>query len=476
MATHRDQLESQLLWLAALDALCLFVAMIAAIVLRLGVDALGEYFLDKASGWAYFAAGILSANYLTGSYGLEFRLSRFNVAVNWAFSVSLALLVVGATSYAWLGGLLGRGVLALAVGIYSVLWLSVRALIYHYLFRTRAFSYRVLVLGGGPRGGELLGMVQNTHLRPAHRVVAVLEVEPPGAAGRSVQEPGWLGGIPLLRTGADKLNALIESLGVHVVLMAFEREEDEVRLHPNLRRLRFGGLAVLTPLAAAELYAGKVPLDLVDDRWLMQASMGFASPVTMRFKRMLDVGLILLTGVPALLLGLLVGLLVKASAPRQPVFYAQDRVGRFSRPFRIYKFRSMIPGAEEGTGAVWSPLDDARVTRLGRFLRRYRLDELPQLWNVLRGDMSLVGPRPERPELADRLEKDVPFYRERENVLPGLTGWAQIQYPYGATVDDARRKLEYDLYYIRNLSVGFDLRIVLRTLRIVLFGLERAME
>jgi lipopolysaccharide/colanic/teichoic acid biosynthesis glycosyltransferase len=155
------------------------------------------------------------------------------------------------------------------------------------------------------------------------------------------------------------------------------------------------------------------------------------------------------------------------------VFYSQERVGRFGRIFRIHKFRTMTVGAEQGREAVWSPDNDPRITWAGKSLRKYRLDELPQLWNVLKGEMSLVGPRPERPELVEKLAKVIPYYRERENIPPGLTGWAQIRYPYGATIEDARAKLEYDLYYLQNLSVALDLRIILRTLRIVLFGMER---
>jgi lipopolysaccharide/colanic/teichoic acid biosynthesis glycosyltransferase len=208
----------------------------------------------------------------------------------------------------------------------------------------------------------------------------------------------------------------------------------------------------------------------------MQASLGFASMVVMRFKRVFDVLFVLLISVPAFLLCALIAVWIKASSLRSPVFYCQERVGRFGNVFLIYKFRTMAPGAEQGMGAVWSPLRDPRVTRVGRILRRYRLDELPQLINVLKGNMSLVGPRPERPELAAQLEKEIPFYRERENIPPGLTGWAQIRHPYGASVEDSRIKLEYDMYYLQNLSFGLDLQIILRTLRIVLFGMEREMR
>lgn len=476
MATHRDYLESQLLWLPVLDVTCLLAGVVAGISMRLGSVAVGDYFVGNMEWWIYLAAGIVSANYLTGSYGLEFKLSRFNTVVNWLFSISLGLLAVSVTSYAWLSTALGRGVLFLALAVYSALWLAARTAIYHFLFRTRAFSYRVAVIGGGLRCRELLGLVQNAWQRPVHRVVAIVGIADEGGQDVRAQGLDSATGIPLLRAGVDSLETMIRSLDVDVVVLAFDDEEDEAMIHSKLRRLRFDGVVILTQLGAAELYAGRIPLDMVDERWLMQSGVGFVSPAMMRFKRLLDVVSVLVFGLPALLLAAVVGLAVKVTSPRGRVFYHQERVGRMGRVYRMIKFRTMISSAEDGTGPVWSPVDDPRITRIGRFLRKYRLDELPQLWNVLKGDMSLVGPRPERPEIGTQLEGRIPHYRERENVPPGLTGWAQIRHPYGATVEDARRKLEFDLYYIKNLSLGLDLRIILQTLRIVLFGLERKTE
>jgi lipopolysaccharide/colanic/teichoic acid biosynthesis glycosyltransferase len=169
----------------------------------------------------------------------------------------------------------------------------------------------------------------------------------------------------------------------------------------------------------------------------------------------------------------LTALAIKLSDWRHPVLYSQLRVGQFGRPFRIYKFRTMRVDAERESGAVWASAGDPRITRLGRFLRATRLDEIPQFWNVLVGNMSVVGPRPERPEMVARLVEQIPYYSERENVPPGLTGWAQIRHPYGSSVEDARRKLEFDLYYIKHMSVSLDLQILLSTVRIVLFGQER---
>ncbi len=470
MAAHRSHLDTQIVWMAGLDVVCLAAGITAAILTRLGYEALHQYLFGSLSGWLYLGATIIVANYITGSYGLEIRLSRFDMLVNWFFSVFMGALVVGLTSYAWFDLLLGRGVLLLTFVFYSVLWLSLRLLIYHYLFRSDTFGYRVAVIGSGARARQVVATVENAQLRPVHRVAAIIDVSG-GTPVPVVRESG--GDVAVIRAAPETMASVVRSLAVDVVLIALDSEEETHRLYPQLRRLRFEGIPVLTPLNVAEVYSGRIPLDLVDESWLMQASLGFGSPVVMRFKRVMDVLLVLLFAAPAIALAILVAAWIKLSAPLSPVLYSQMRVGRFGRVFRIYKFRTMVPGAERGVGAVWSPREDPRVTRSGRFLRRYRLDEIPQLFNVLKGDMCLVGPRPERPELAAQLEQAIPYYRERENIPPGLTGWAQISYPYGASVEDAKAKLEFDLYYLQNLSCGFDLRIILRTLRIVLFGLER---
>jgi lipopolysaccharide/colanic/teichoic acid biosynthesis glycosyltransferase len=153
---------------------------------------------------------------------------------------------------------------------------------------------------------------------------------------------------------------------------------------------------------------------------------------------------------------------------RAPVFYHQQRVGQHGRVFTVHKFRSMRPDAEAATGAVWARSGDDRITGIGRFLRRTRLDELPQLWNVLKGDMSIVGPRPERPEFVRQLTKLIPFYGQRHVVRPGLTGWAQVRYTYGASVEDALEKLQYDLFYIKNMSLALDIFTMFATIKTVL--------
>jgi lipopolysaccharide/colanic/teichoic acid biosynthesis glycosyltransferase len=159
--------------------------------------------------------------------------------------------------------------------------------------------------------------------------------------------------------------------------------------------------------------------------------------------------------------------LIKLTSPG-PIFYRQERVGQDGRPFMVVKFRSMRVDAEVGTGPVWAQKNDTRVTPIGRFLRRTRLDEIPQLWNALRGDMSMVGPRPERPGFVADLTRQIPFYGQRHVVKPGVTGWAQVRYTYGASVEDALQKLQYDLYYIKNMSVALDIFVMFQTVKTVL--------
>lgn len=476
MNSHRGYLHMQVLWLATLDALCLVAGVVAGVAIRLGAGSLQEYCLESLSGWLYLVLAVLASNYVTGTYGLELRVSRFNMLVNWAFSMVIAFLVVSITSYAWLDTLLGRGVLFLSLAFYSALWLSLRLVIYHVFFSQEPLAYRVAILGTGARAHSDLALVQNRNLRPRHKVVAMIQVDSPGGvpagrhvpAGRGVDRDALV-----IHCAPAHVASTVRSLDCNVLLIAVDRDEDLAGVYTQLRRLRFEGVSVLSPLNVAEVYSGKVPLNLVDENWLMNVSQGFITPMTMRFKRIMDIGLVLAVAPLALVLGLAVALAVKVTGWRAPVFYSQERVGRFGRVFRIYKFRTMRPGAEEEQGAVWSPDNDPRITWAGQSLRKYRLDELPQLWNVLKGEMSLVGPRPERPELVAKLEKMIPYYRERENIPPGLTGWAQIRYPYGATMEDSRAKLEFDLFYLQNLSIALDLRILLRTLRIVLFGMER---
>lgn len=232
-------------------------------------------------------------------------------------------------------------------------------------------------------------------------------------------------------------------------------------------RVNFVGLA-----AFMEQLTGRVPLGAIDQAWFLENMTEGSKRSFDAVKRAFDISTAVILGIPTLLITPIVALLIKLNS-RGPVFIRQKRTGRGGILFDIIKFRSMIATdasglAEAGTGAVWAQDKDPRVTRIGRLLRKSRIDELPQLWNILRGDMSIVGPRAERPEFDAMLAQNIPFYQERYLIKPGLSGWAQINYPYGSSVQDAVQKLQYDLYYIKHRSLILDLEISLKTISISL--------
>jgi exopolysaccharide biosynthesis polyprenyl glycosylphosphotransferase len=213
---------------------------------------------------------------------------------------------------------------------------------------------------------------------------------------------------------------------------------------------------------------GRVWLETVKPSWFVFSDGFQRSLLTLLLKRLID----LICGLAGLLLTFPLMLLIAVAIrleSKGPIIFRQTRVGLRGKPFKLLKFRSMRADAEQ-FGAVWASEKDPRITRIGRILRKYRLDEMPQFVNIIRGQMSFVGPRPERPVFVEQLRRDISYYDERHSVRPGLTGWAQVQYHYGSTVEDARNKMEYDLFYLKNMSVPFDCAIIFRTIRIVLMG------
>ena len=237
----------------------------------------------------------------------------------------------------------------------------------------------------------------------------------------------------------------------------------------DLLEAKLRGSMVVDIRSFYEHVVQRLPLSQINDEWLLQTE-GFSLNTRgslRRLKRALDVLISLLLLIPATPIMLITAIIVRLESPG-PVIYKQDRVGLFEKEFTVYKFRSMRADAEKN-GAVWASAHDARVTKFGKFIRKVRIDELPQIWNILKGDMSFIGPRPERMAFVTKLKETIPYYSLRHTVKPGLTGWAQVCYPYGASEDDARRKLEYDLYYIKNMSILLDINIVFKTVGVVLF-------
>ena len=323
---------------------------------------------------------------------------------------------------------------------------------YSWLVQQHYFRERVYVLGTGERAQRLLQGLQQS-----------------GKLG--IEVVGWTGDIEgeLTReTVANHLLGLAEATGVHRVIVAMPDRRGTLPVE-ELLDLRLAGVKVEEATSWLEKITGRIEVEQLYPSWLIFAD-GFRFSTFFRIvRRILNFSVALIGLVLALPLLPFIALGVKLTSPG-PVFYHQKRVGRGNKTFYCYKFRTMRKDAEADTGATWATDDDPRITRFGKFLRASRLDEIPQLWCVLKGDMHFVGPRPERPEFVERLKEAIPYYEVRHMVRPGITGWAQVQYKYGNTVEDAREKLQYDLFYIKNASVGLDFWIVFQTIKIVLLG------
>jgi exopolysaccharide biosynthesis polyprenyl glycosylphosphotransferase len=359
---------------------------------------------------------------------------------------------------------------AVFVGLVVVSVPAWRAL-YAVVFSQPSFQRRFLIVGAGRSGSELVrelvGVPQfgNLYAGSGCQVVGFVD-DDPKKAGATVD------GLPVLGDRHD-LRRLVEEYDVDVVVVAITHTP---QIHPELFQVLLDcqeqGVRLEPMTSVYERLTGKVPVEHSgrDLYVIMPLSDSATQRLFMVGKRLLDlfaalVGLVILLPVSACVA------LADAVWCRGSVFYWQTRVGKGGRSFRLVKFRTMIPTAEDGSGAVWARKDDPRVTPVGQLLRKTRLDELPQAWNILKGEMSLVGPRPERPEFVNELAKQVPFYQARHAVRPGITGWAQVRYDYGSTVHDALVKLQHDLYYIKHQGPYLELSIMVKTAR-VMFGMR----
>jgi sugar transferase (PEP-CTERM system associated) len=323
---------------------------------------------------------------------------------------------------------------------------------YAWIVQQPYFRERVYVLGTGDRALRLLnGLRQRSEL--------------------GIEVVGWTGNIQgaLTReTVATHLVGIAREGGVHRVIVAMPDRRGTLPVE-ELLELRLNGVKVEEATSWLEKISGRIEVEQLYASWMIFAE-GFRFSGIFRLVRR---GLNFLLALVGLIISLpllpFIWLAVKLDSPG-PVLYRQKRVGKRGTQFYCYKFRTMRQDAEADTGATWAADDDPRITRVGKVLRVTRLDEIPQLWCVLKGDMHFVGPRPERPEFVEWLSKEIPYYGVRHVVRPGITGWAQVQYKYGNSLDDARQKLQYDLFYIKNASVGLDLLILFQTIKIVLLG------
>ena len=346
----------------------------------------------------------------------------------------------------------GRGIFALNIAIFAGIATAGRFVFS--LIGTDFFKRQALVVTSGDVGAALLGELKRA-------ASSVYQVQGYVAPARDMSAPNTA---PWLGDGSD-LPDLIDRRRIDTVIVSSSMECWN-RYLPALIGARNRGVEIVDLASVCERFLNRIPCDHITELWLLWGLMGRSSLYVTRLKRVVDFVLATTLFVVTLPVTLLVALAIRLTS-KGPVLYRQERIGLHNRPFHVIKFRSMLHGAEDQSGPVWASVDDPRTTGLGRWLRRWRVDELPQLWNVIKGDMSLVGPRPERSVFVNEFLTAVPMYIQRHGLRPGITGWGQIHYDYAASREQTREKLEYDLFYVKNASFLLDLAILLRTTRAV---------
>ncbi len=451
----------RIFFLLVADAAILYGGVIAAMYLRLGFAG-SENELNNKNGWfkiALAAAVCLIILYFYDLYDYIVMTNRRELLLRLVQALGIAWALLALLFYFVPPLLLGRGVSVISVPLVLGLLIGWRIFI-HSLTGHPEIGEKILVVGTGQTAIDTAEAVWQRR-DAGYRIV--------GFVSENGAKPMQKLGQSVILGKAHELESVIVSEKVDRVVIAVRERRGAFPTEALLKMSLAGEISIEECTSFFERITGKVHVDMLRPSWLIFAGRRKDSPVKVIFResahRMLAfVGLIL-----SLPVALLTAVLIKLES-RGPVFYKQERVGKNGRIFKVIKFRSMRTDAEADGQPIWATSNDDRVTRVGKIIRKLRIDEIPQFWNILKGEMNFVGPRPERPHFVSQLAEQIPYYEHRHLVAPGLTGWAQIKYPYGASVEDAMQKLQYDLYYIKNQSLALDIVIVFETVKTVLFG------
>jgi exopolysaccharide biosynthesis polyprenyl glycosylphosphotransferase len=439
-------------------------AMLAAVCLRLGwrdgLDYLAAHHVTVSASWGILWVSLGTAGFYDSRRldGLGRTLASAGIAVLGGTLLATALLWATSSWHT------ARGIL-LVFAVLALLAVLVMRLVHRLMGKLSFMTSRCLVLGTDGEAQKVIDLIHRHPDAGLHVVGMVQYGEKQGIGGTRIEN------YPVLGTDAS-LKQVVDSHRIDKLIVAPPGEPKAAFLQ-RLRSFRYRGVALADYVSLHEELTQEISVEHIDDEWLFAAAMNNSRPYIRWFKRAFDMAGSVGALVLAAPLATVVALLVKLDSPG-PVFFRQDRLGRDGVTFTILKFRTMIVDAESRTGPVWAMADDSRITRVGRWLRKLRIDELPQLINVLRGEMSLIGPRPERQVFVKQLAEQIPFYAERLMVHPGITGWAQVMQSYAASVEQSRRKLQADLYYIKHMSFLTDVYVLFKTVKVVLSGRERS--
>lgn len=440
-----------------------FIALVGALYLALSLRFMGADWSHPFG--SFLPKGILYALIMQlsmVSFGVYQRQAgRFfdEMVLRIASGLLLGLVPLGISYYFAPGFFLGRGVLILAVAISFVMIALIR-LIFRQVVKERNMWARILVLGAGKKADLVREAMDSGALKGLNFVGFIAM---PGDELSADHDD--------IITIDGPLVKFVEQQDVDEIVLAVDDRRTANLPSKDLLDCKMSGVDILDLITFCERRTGKIRLDMLNPSWLYLSDGFEVSTFRTLSKRIVDIlmVLLLLPIVLPVMLIVTIAILIE-SRGRGPILYSQVRVKQDNRPFKIYKFRSMVTDAEKDGVARWASKNDSRITRVGSIIRKGRLDETPQLFNVLKGDMSFVGPRPERPEFVAKLAEKIPFYEERHRVKPGLTGWAQIRYDYGDSEADGLEKLQYDLYYVKNYSLFLDILIILQTAEVVMLS------
>lgn len=459
----KSYLKTPFLILLAIEVCLLFVAVYIAAYLRYlnsasGFADIAETLWQQAATLAIVTPIVMLA---TGLYQGRIREGMAGILLRLLISMIASGVLVALLFYLFPALSVGRGIMVLA-SVLSFFMLGTMRALFLELVDTDTFKRRVLVYGAGLTAAQIDMKLRRKSDRREFYIFGYVLLE--YQKQKQVVDDSKLVQVEGSLLEYAKHQA-IDEIVVATTDLAAEIPVDD------LVECKMNGIEVLDILSFFEREVGQVRVDIMDPHWLV-ASDGFnQSQIKDSMKRMFDLVasfILLVVAAPFMLLTIIAIKLEEGL--RAPVFYHQLRVGKGGKPYNVYKFRSMRTDAEQAGEAVWATKTDSRVTRVGAFIRKTRIDELPQIYNALNGSMSFVGPRPERPQFVEELAKEIPYYDERHLVKPGITGWAQLMYPYGSSVNDAYQKQLYDMYYIKNHTLFLDFLILLQTVEVVLFG------